>query len=364
MELTSREVEIRDMLDAGVHFGHQTKRWNPKMKRFIFGAKSGIYLIDLTQSLAQLRVAREFLADVVSQGRKVLFVGTKKQAQDVLRETAESMEQPYVVHRWLGGMLTNHRTVRQSVKRMRELERMEQDGTFDNMASKKEVAGLKREQEKLQRNLWGIKDMDRLPGALVVIDINRESLAVREANRLHIPVVAMVDTNTDPDPVDYPIPGNDDSLRSIRLVVEQLGAAVKEAQDLYSREAIEKARERERREAEETAASKAAEETRMAKENEERRKREEVLARMRRERELAGTQAGDEAGPADAGAVAEETAWEQVGAAETKASAGEEKTEEPEPREQADDAATGKSGEEETGQTQDPGEAPEEEKPE
>ena len=220
----NNDVTVKDLLDAGLHFGHQTKRWNPKMKHFIFGERNGIYIIDLVKTLEQLQTAQRFLYDTVSRGRKVLFVGTKKQAQDALRENAERLGQPYVVHRWLGGTLTNATTVRRSVARMRELEALTSEEGEIKATSKK----LRRELNKLQRNLSGVADMEQLPGAIFLVDMNREAIAIAEASRLKIPVVALVDTNCNPDLIDYPIPGNDDAIRAVRLVTTRIADAVLE----------------------------------------------------------------------------------------------------------------------------------------
>lgn len=236
-------VGIQDLLEAGFHFGHQTKRWNPKMKRFIFGARNGIYIVDLVQSLELLKKALQFIYDTTVRGRKVLFVGTKKQSQEALKEIAQKHGQPFVVTRWLGGTLTNSMTIHRSVKRMRDLEKMETDGRFDAL-SKKEVARLRRERQKLQYNLSGIADMEEPPGALFVVDITCEAIAVAEANRLNIPVIAIVDTNCNPDPIDYPIPGNDDAIRAIRLVASVIGETVQQANAEYAKVAAEEARRR------------------------------------------------------------------------------------------------------------------------
>ncbi len=273
------DVGIQDLLEAGLHFGHQTKRWNPKMKPFIFGERNGIYIIDLAKSLAHLNIAQKFLYDTVVQGRKVLFVGTKKQAQEPLKEAAERLNQFYVTHRWLGGTLTNAQTVRRSVQRMRELERREKEGELDKLASKKESSMLRREYQKLFRNLCGIADMDQLPGALFVVDINRESIAVAEANRLGIPVVALVDTNCDPEPVDYPIPGNDDAIRAIRLVVKNVADTIQQASNEYARVAAEEARRKAIEEAEAQARAKAAEAERKQREKERKAKEAEERAK-------------------------------------------------------------------------------------
>lgn len=217
-------IGMREMLEAGAHFGHQTRRWNPKMKKYIFGPRNGIHVIDLQQTVGLLRTAYNFVTDSVAHGGKVLFVGTKKQAQDIIAEEASRAGQYYVNNRWLGGMLTNFKTVKQSVDRLRAIEEMAKDGTFDKLP-KKEVFGLTRELAKLEKNLSGVKDMSRLPKAIFVIDPNLERIAVDEARKLGIPVVATVDTNCDPDMIDYPIPANDDSIRSVRLFVSNLADA-------------------------------------------------------------------------------------------------------------------------------------------
>jgi len=282
--MSEQTLTIENLLDAGLHFGHQTKRWNPKMKRFIHGAKGGIYIIDLQQTLVHLKIAQEFLNDTVMNGKKVLLVGTKKQARSIMQEAAEKAGQPYVIHRWLGGMLTNNQTVRQSVKRMEELQAFFTNEEELKTYSKKEQSMLRREMTKLERNLTGIKDMHSLPGAMVVVDINREKLAIAEARRLNIPIVALVDTNTDPDLVDYPIPGNDDSIRSLSLIAETLGGTIGEAYDAYTKaQAAENKRRREKEAAEKAIADKARAE-RKAKEDEEKKKRAEVLKKIKAEK--------------------------------------------------------------------------------
>jgi len=237
-------IGIKDLLDAGLHFGHQTKRWNPKMKRYIFDKRNGIHIIDLTQTLAKLDEAMAFVEEVATSGKSVLFVGTKKQAQSVVKESATDAGQHYVVHRWLGGTLTNNTTIRRSVRRMRELEGIEKEDQFGSLP-KKEAASMRRELEKLRRNLSGIANMTELPGAMVVIDINREAIAVNEAKRLNIPVVAIVDTNCDPDPVDYIVPGNDDAIRAIKLIAGAIGMRVRKGAREYERVAAEIARKKE-----------------------------------------------------------------------------------------------------------------------
>lgn len=312
---------VQDLLDAGLHFGHQTKRWNPKMKRYIHGAKNGIYIIDLNKTLSQLELAKTFLKEVVLRGEKILFVGTKKQARDLFEEAAAGSNQPYVIHRWLGGMLTNNKTIRSSVARMRELQKMEEDGSMAKLP-KKEVSVLRRELTKLERNLTGIADMEKKPGALFVVDLKREHLALAEAKRLNIPVVALVDTNADPDLVDYPIPGNDDSLRSIGLICDHLSATIKEADAEYEAKAKAEREAREKAAAEERERARVAREERDKKEAEDKKKREEVLKKIKEQK------AKEEAVKVAAEAEAEATpATEEAPAVEEPATS--EATEEP-----------------------------------
>ena len=292
-----REVDVKVLLEAGVHFGHQTRRWNPKMKPFIFGERNGIYIIDLAKTLVRLKEAKEFLQRTVASGRQILFVGTKKQAQEQVRKAAETLRQPYVVNRWLGGMLTNNRTIRQSVARMRKLETMEKDGTMEKLP-KKEVATLRHELVKLQKNLSGVADMDQLPGAVFVVDICRDEIAVFEATRLNIPVVAMVDTNTNPDPIAYPIPANDDAIRSIQVILEDLASSVRDAADEYTKAAAEAARKRAIEEAEERAKQKAAEDERRAREREAKKARLEAIAKAKAAKPAEPAEAAPEAAPA------------------------------------------------------------------
>ena len=220
-------ITMRQMLEAGVHFGHQTRRWNPKMKRFIFGERNGIYIIDLEQTLGRVERAYEFVRDLVAGGGVILFVGTKKQAQDPVRSYAEKCGMPYVNERWLGGMLTNFDTISKRVNKMLEFERMRDSGEFDAMP-KKEALQHTREMEKLQRNLGGIRGLTRRPDAIFVLDTKKEHIAVTEANKLGIPVVAVVDTNVDPELVQYPIPGNDDAIRANSLLARVIADAVEE----------------------------------------------------------------------------------------------------------------------------------------
>lgn len=222
------DVTIKDLLEAGVHFGHQTRRWNPKMKRFIFSAKSGIYIIDLKKTMLSMEKACQKINEIITRGHSVLFVGTKKQAHDVVREEAIRSGQFYVTERWLGGMMTNFQTIKNNIKRLKDLERMKADGTFAKL-SKKEVSGLEREMSKLEKVLGGIKEMNRLPGLIYVVDAKKEKIAVAEAAKLNIPIIAMVDTNSDPDPIDFPIAGNDDAIKSIRIITHQIANACIEA---------------------------------------------------------------------------------------------------------------------------------------
>lgn len=217
-------VTMKQLLESGVHFGHQTRRWNPKMKPYIFGARNGIYIIDLQKTVRLFKIAYQFIVDTVTAGESVLFVGTKKQAVDAIVEESERCGMFRVTHRWLGGMLTNFQTIKRSIDRLKTLQTMKEDGSI-NKFPKKEILRMEREMMKLDRNLGGIADMERLPGALFVVDPRRESIAVAEANKLRIPIVAIVDSNCDPDPIDYVIPGNDDAIRSIRLFASRIAEA-------------------------------------------------------------------------------------------------------------------------------------------
>jgi len=219
------EELVKKLLESGVHFGHQTKRWNPKMKKFIFGEKSGIYIIDLEKTVVCLNRARDFIRDVASKGGRVLFVGTKKQAQMIVEEEAKRSEMYYVKNRWLGGLLTNYQTVRRSLDRLKVIEQMNENGVWENL-KKKETARLTKEKEKLLRNLGGIREMKSLPQVIFIVDPKKEEIAVLEATKLKIPIIALVDTNCDPDVVDYPIPGNDDALKSIRFITSLISQSV------------------------------------------------------------------------------------------------------------------------------------------
>jgi len=226
-------VTMKELLEAGVHFGHQTRRWNPKMKRYIYGGRNGIYIIDLHQTLKLFEEARDFIQEAVSQGEIVLFVGTKKQAQEAVEEAAKRCGMYYVNQRWLGGMLTNWNTIQTRIARLKELKRMEEEGTLDLM-TKKEATKLREEAEKLERFLGGIKDMPKLPGVVFIVDLKKERIALAEARRLEIPVVAIVDTNCDPDEVDYVIPGNDDAIRAIKLMCDKIADAILEVKRIES----------------------------------------------------------------------------------------------------------------------------------
>jgi len=218
---------MKQLLEAGVHFGHQTRRWNPKMAPYIYMERNGIYIIDLQQTVKKFDEAYEFIKSIVAEGKGVLFVGTKKQAQETIRDEAQRCGMYFVNQRWLGGMLTNYKTIRKRVFRLKELEKMENEGAFE-VLTKKEVARLLNERERLERFLGGIKDMEKLPGAVFVVDPRKEKIAVAEARKLNIPVVAIVDTNCDPDEIDYVIPGNDDAIRAVKLISSKIADAVLE----------------------------------------------------------------------------------------------------------------------------------------
>ena len=254
-------ITMKELLEAGVHFGHQTKRWNPKMKEYIFGERNGIYIIDLQKTLKMFKEASKFVQELAAEGKIVLFVGTKRQAQDAIAEEATKCGGFYINQRWLGGLLTNWVTVQKSVKRLKELDEMATDGRYE-LLPKKEVIKLERERKHLQANLAGIKNMSRLPDAVFVIDSNKEQIAVREARKLGIPVVAVVDTNCDPSEVDYVIPGNDDALRAIRLFTSKISESIAEGAQLMTDKqvadmtaATEQAQARELQQAEDAAAA-------------------------------------------------------------------------------------------------------------
>ena len=247
-------VSMRDLLEAGVHFGHQTRRWNPKMRRFIFAERGGIYIIDLTQTAERLDEAQQFLRNVAERGGTVLFVGTKKQAQDAVEGEAKRIGMPYVNHRWLGGLLTNWRTMADRIDRLHEMRRLRDEGQLELLPAKERIA-MAGELEKLEANLGGVADLRRQPDAVVIVDLKKEALAVREARRLGIPVVALVDTNCDPDEADYVIPGNDDAIRSCNLVVHALAEAISDGKQKVSAQELQQRKEAEAEAAEAPADS-------------------------------------------------------------------------------------------------------------
>ena len=279
------QVGIADLLEAGVHFGHQTRRWNPKMRRFIHGERNGIYIIDLLKTAALLQQAQEFAAQIAHRGGTVLFVGTKKQARDAIKEVAEAAEMPYVNNRWLGGLLTNFQTINQRIRRLHDLERYENEGQLALLPTRERMAALA-DLAKLRANLGGVKNMQRTPNAVFVIDLKTEAIAVREAQRLRIPVIGLVDTNCDPDGIDYVIPGNDDAIRSCALVAKAIGDVVAQGHAVFRAEE-EKARaeraEQARREAEERARREAEEQAK--------REAEEAAAKEAAERQAAAVAA-------------------------------------------------------------------------
>jgi small subunit ribosomal protein S2 len=232
------DISMKQLLEAGVHFGHQTSRWNPKMKPYIFGARNGIHIIDLQQTVAMFKDLEAVVRNIAASGGHVLFVGTKKQAQEAVREEAERCGMFHVQNRWLGGTLTNFSTIRQSIERLRKLEEMENDPKIVDALTKKEMLGLKREKEKLEQSLGGIKAMRKLPDAIFVVDPKQEEIAVKEARKLGIPVVAVIDTNCDPDLVDYKVPGNDDAIRAIRLFCSAIADAINEGKTLYEQSLV------------------------------------------------------------------------------------------------------------------------------
>ena len=231
-------ISMKQLLEAGVHFGHQTRRWNPKMAKYIFTERNGIYIIDLQKTVKKVEEAYKFVKEVAETGKPILFVGTKKQAQEAIKEEAERCGMFYVNERWLGGMLTNHQTIQTRIKKLRELEKMEEEGVF-NVLPKKEVIKLNAEKEKLEKYLGGIKDMPELPGAIFVVDPRKENIAIQEAHRLGIPVVGIVDTNCDPDELDFPIPGNDDAIRAVKLITGAMATAVIEGRQGAEEEVVE-----------------------------------------------------------------------------------------------------------------------------
>jgi small subunit ribosomal protein S2 len=307
------EIGIKELLEAGVHFGHQTRRWNPKMRRFIFGERDGIYIIDLLQTEALLHNARNFASELARRGGTVLFVGTKKQARDAIKDTADAAEMPYVNHRWLGGLLTNFQTISLRIKRLHDLERYEAEGQLQLLPTRERMAA-QADLEKLRANLGGVKNMQRVPDAVFVIDLKTEAIAVREAQRLRIPIIGLVDTNCDPEGIDYVIPGNDDAIRSCAAVTRAIGDVVASGHGVFRAEEErarlererQEAEERARREAEEQARREAEEQARAAQAAEEQARREaEEQARAAQQAEAA--QAAQAAEAAQAPAAPAET---------------------------------------------------------
>src|SRR5437773_2618354 len=267
------EVGIKELLEAGVHFGHQTRRWNPKMRRFIHGERGGIYIIDLLKTASLLAQAQEFAGTLAHRGGTVLFVGTKKQARDTIRDVAESADMPYVNHRWLGGLLTNFQTINQRIRRLHDLERYEAEGQLELLPTRERMAA-QADLAKLRANLGGVKNMQRVPDAVFVIDLKTEAIAVKEAQRLRIPIIGLVDTNCDPDGIDFVVPGNDDAIRSCGLISKAIGDVVAEGRTAFRAE-----EERARQEAEEQARRAAEEKARREAEEQARREAEEAAAR-------------------------------------------------------------------------------------
>ncbi len=304
------QVGIRELLEAGVHFGHQTRRWNPKMRRFIFGERDGIYIIDLQQTDELLQNAQNFVSEIGRRGGTVMFVGTKKQARDAIKDTAEAAGMPYVNHRWLGGLLTNFQTISGRIKRLHDLERYEAEGQLQLLPTRERMAA-QADLAKLRANLGGVKNMQRQPDAVFVIDLKTEAIAVKEAQRLRIPIIGLVDTNCDPEGIDYVIPGNDDAIRSCAAITRAIGDVVAESYAVFRAEE-EKARlERERREAEERARREAEEAARRAAEEQ---ARAEAAAK-------AAAEAEDKAAAEAAAAAEAQAAAETAAAAEAQAKA-------------------------------------------
>ncbi len=311
------QIGIQELLEAGVHFGHQTRRWNPKMRRFIFGERDGNYIIDLLQTQALLEDARQFAADLSRRGGTVLFVGTKKQARDAIRDTAEAAGMPFVNHRWLGGLLTNFQTISQRIRRLHDLERYETEGQLQLLPTRERMAA-QADLEKLRANLGGVKNMQRVPDAVFVIDLKTEAIAVREAQRLRIPIIGLVDTNCDPDGIDYVIPGNDDAIRSCLTITKAIGDVVAEGYGAFRAEEERARLERERQEAEERARREAEEQARREAEEQARQEAEE---KARQEAEAAAAEAATPA--AEAATPAAEAATPAASASEPAATRAE-----------------------------------------
>ena len=309
------QVGIKELLEAGVHFGHQTRRWNPKMRRFIFGERDGIYIIDLMQTDELLQEAQEFAAGIARRGGTVMFVGTKKQARDAIKETAEAAGMPYVNHRWLGGLLTNFQTISGRIKRLHDLERYETEGQLGLLPTRERMAA-QADLEKLRANLGGVKNMQRQPDAVFVIDLKTEAIAVKEAQRLRIPIIGLVDTNCDPEGIDFVIPGNDDAIRSCAAVTKAIGDVVSEAYGAFRAEEERARLERERKEAEERARREAEDKARREAEE---KARAEAEAKARAEAEAAAAAAAEAAETAAAQEAAAAAAQEATPSAQAAA---------------------------------------------
>ncbi|HET9120383.1 MAG TPA: 30S ribosomal protein S2, partial [Solirubrobacterales bacterium] len=278
------EVGIRELLEAGVHFGHQTRRWNPRMRRFIYGEREGIHIIDLLQTEELLKQATDFVTEVAAKGGVILFVGTKKQARDSIEQWAERCEMPYVNRRWLGGLLTNYNTIRKRIQRLHELRDLKEGGRLDLLPTKERMS-MEAELRKLEYNLGGVADMQRLPDAVVIIDLKTEEIGLREADRLEIPIVGLVDTNCDPTPVDYVIPGNDDAIRSCDLIIGTLGEAIEGAAARWREEEARRRAEEEERRRREEEERKRREAEEKAKQEAEEKAKQEAEAKARQEAE-------------------------------------------------------------------------------
>jgi small subunit ribosomal protein S2 len=325
------DVGIKELLEAGVHFGHQTRRWNPRMRRFIYGEREGIHIIDLLQTEELLNQARDFVTEVAAKGGVILFVGTKKQARDSIQEWAERCQMPYVNRRWLGGLLTNFHTIRKRIQRLHELRELQEGGRLELLPTKERMS-MEAELRKLEYNLGGVADMQRLPDAVLIIDLKTEEIALREAERLEIPIIGLVDTNCDPTAVDYVIPGNDDAIRSCELVIGTLGAAIEGAAATWREEEARRRaeeEERRRREEEERQRREAEEKARQEAEERARREAEEKARAEAAQQAEAGREAGEEIPqPQPAGPAPQDRQGDQ---AEANREAGAERPQPPEP---------------------------------
>jgi small subunit ribosomal protein S2 len=290
----AHDVSIKDLLEAGVHFGHQTGRWNPRMRRYIFGERGGIHIIDLQKTAALLAQAQEYAAELAGRGGTILFVGTKKQARDAVKEAAERAGMPYVNQRWLGGLLTNYQTISKRISRLHELTEWTEGGTLELLPTRERIAA-EGERDKLENNLGGVRDMQRVPDAVFIVDLKTEAIALREAERLGIPIIGLVDSNCDPSPLSYPIPGNDDAIRSCKIIVDSIGDVAAERASQFRLE-----EERARREAEEQARREAEEQARREAEERERQEAEEQ-ARREAEEQARSEAGGGEGAPAPQG---------------------------------------------------------------